>query len=57
MGERFKRLVGIGGPDADDLGILKARVAADNGPAEFSGGMVGKDEEPIMLAGLNGFGE
>ena len=57
VGQRFKRLVGVGSPDADDLSTLKAGIAADNGPAELSGGIVGENEKPIVLAGLDGLGE
>jgi len=57
MGQRFKRLVGVGSPDADDLSTLKAGKAADNGPAELSGGIIGENENPVVLAGLDGFGE
>ena len=54
MGERFKRLVGIGGPDADDFSTLQAGIAADHGPAELAGGLVGEDEESVVLARRDG---
>ena len=49
--------MGVGSPDADDLSTLKAGETADNGPAELSGGIVGENEEPIVLAGSDGSGE
>ena len=57
MGERIKRLVGIGGPDADDFSTLQAGIAADHGPAELAGGLVGENEESVVLARRDGFGE
>jgi hypothetical protein len=49
--------MGIGSSDADDFSTLKAGEAADNRPAKLSGGVVGKNEEPIVLASLDGIDE
>ena len=49
--------MGIGGHDADDLRTLQAGIAADHGPAKLSGGIVGKNEEFVMLAAFDGTGE
>ena len=49
--------MGICSPDADEFSTLNTGVATDNGPAKFSGGIVGENENLVVFTGLDGTGE